>query len=117
MIRNLRFFENLHVSLWLFKDLCWVLDWKTFGVLMIVPTVSVAIWIAWKSRNDIADLFHNLAVCFWIGANSVWMIGEFFLEDSTRPIATVFFAIGILIVAVYYLFILPRRSSENSAKV
>lgn len=109
MLEKIRKFENLHVALWLFKDLCWVSDFKTFGLIMIVPTIILAFMIAWQSRHDISDLLHNAAVCFWIMANSVWMIGEFYYDDGTRPIAKVFFVAGILCVAFYYFYLLPRK--------
>jgi len=70
---------------------------------MIVPTVSVAIYLLYRSRKSRTDLYHNAAVCMWITANSIWMIGEFFNKDL-RPTAVVFFILGIAILAVYYLF-------------
>lgn len=42
---NIRKFENVHILLWLLKDLCWVMDYKTAGVVMIVPTVGIAVCI------------------------------------------------------------------------
>jgi hypothetical protein len=46
-------------------------------------------------------------VVFWICANSIWMIGEFFYDDHTRHGATVFFVLGLLCVAWYYLVARP----------
>ena len=74
---------------------------------MIVPTLFVAVHIAWRSRAHISDLFHNIAVCCWITANATWMTGEFFLNDSLRPFATVFFVIGLIVIGVYYTIHLP----------
>jgi hypothetical protein len=113
MLKRIREFENLHVALWLFKDLCWISDYKTLGVVMIMPTILLAIIITWVSRDTISDLMHNLAVCFWIMANSTWMIGEFFYEDGTRPYAKVFFFAGILCVAIYYLYFLPKKLKQE----
>src|SRR5688572_12028635 len=98
-----RKFENMHIALWLVKDTCWVLSLQAAGMFMVVPTLGVAIYITWKMRDYRAELFHNLAVCCWIAANSVWMTGEFFYEDSMRPMAVVFFAAGLLCIAYYYL--------------
>jgi hypothetical protein len=113
MFKNIRQYENLHVTLWLLKDCCWVLGWKIAGVAMILPTIFIAVYIAWRSRSEPADLFHNLAVVLWICANSTWMLGEFFCDDCTRPFAICFFVSGLLVVSFYYLVILPR---QNSAK-
>ena len=107
--RDIREYENLHILLWLLKDTCWVMLWKTMGLIMIVPTILVAFHITWIRRYVPSDLFHNLAICCWISANSVWMIGEFFYEDTFRPVATVFFIAGLLCVAFYYLLVLPRE--------
>lgn len=102
-IRQLRQTENFHIVLWLIKDTCWVMDFKIGGMLLILPTLLVAIYITWKWRMYRAELFHNTAVCFWISANITWMIGEFYFNDSTRPIAIAFFAVGIATIAYYYL--------------
>jgi hypothetical protein len=101
-MNNIRKFENFHILLWLIKDLCWVTLSEKMGVFMIIPTISFAIYITWISRSDASELAHNLAVCFWICANSIWMIGEFFYDDSFRPQATVFFVIGLLCIAWHY---------------
>lgn len=76
---------------------------------MILPTISVAIHITWLHRKSMSELFHNLAVVLWISANSVWMIGEFFFNDTLRPIATVFFIIGLILVAAYYFIVKPKE--------
>ena len=113
MLARIRKYENMHIALWLLKDTCWVMDFKPAGLFMIVPTLSVAFYLTWQLRKEKAELFHNLAVCFWIMANSVWMIGEFYYDDGTRPLATVFFAAGILSIAYFYLGVLPKRKSES----
>ncbi len=115
MIDLLRRKENFHIVLWLFKDVCWVLDLKWLGTAMILPTVVMAVHIAWKCRSDRGELLHALAVVCWICANSVWMLGEFFLNDGTRPYATVFFGLGMLCVAWYYLVTKPFWVPENDA--
>lgn len=101
--------ENFHILLWLIKDCCWVMDFKWPGMLMILPTIRMAFYIAYKSFQHKADFFHNLAVCCWILANSVWMTGEFFYNDTFRPYAIIFFVLGLLCVAYYYLFLRQRR--------
>jgi hypothetical protein len=53
-------------------------------------------------RHESAELAHNSAVCCWIVANAIWMVGEFFFHDSTRPYATIFFGIGLSILALHY---------------
>lgn len=101
---KIRKIENFHIVLWLLKDLCWVMEMKLFGVIMVVPTVGVAIYITWLSRFIRSEFFHNLAVVCWICANAVWMLGEFFNVEETKVIATAFFILGLLLIGSYYLF-------------
>jgi uncharacterized membrane protein (GlpM family) len=108
MFKNIRAYENLHIALWLLKDTCWAMLWKPGGMIMIVPTIGVAIHIAFRARKNIHDLFHNIAVCLWIIANGIWMTGEFFFDDGLRHYAMFFFALGIITVAAYYLIYLPK---------
>lgn len=108
--------ENLHIVFWLFKDISWCMFWRELGITMIVPTLAVAIYISYRTRNIKAELAHNLAVAFWISANSYWMISEFFGFDEKeifggfegRYIAMVPFVIGVLILSWYYLIQRPK---------
>lgn len=99
--------ENLHILLWLLKDICWALSFRIPGLIMIVPTMAAALIITWQTRKMISELMHNLAVVFWITANCLWMIGEFFGWDEglfgLRHFALVPFGIGLLLLAIYYL--------------
>ncbi len=113
MFKNIREYENLHIALWLLKDTCWVMLWKTGGMIMIVPTLAVAIHIAYRSRKNIHDLFHNIAICLWICANATWMIGEFYYEDSFRNYAMVFFTLGLIVVASYYTFRFQKSGQRS----
>ena len=106
---KIREYENLHILLWLLKDTCWVLLWETGGIIMIIPTIAVAFHITWLSRHEASELFHNLAVVFWICANSVWMIGEFYFDDTLRPVSTAFFIAGLFAILFYYAVLLPRK--------
>ncbi len=95
--------ENLHIVFWLVKDFSWILGLKILGIVMAPPTLILSIWIAWKRRKNRADLFHNLAVVCWISANIVWMFGEFFCTDCTRPFAIPFFVLGFILIAYFYI--------------
>lgn len=111
--------ENGHIFLWLIKDACWALVWKPGGLFMIFPTLSVAFYILWQSRHNRSELFHNLAICLWITANSVWMTTEFFnIDKEYKKYAVVFFVAGIIVLLVYYLFYFRkdrRKEREHSS--
>ena len=115
-MKSVRKFENLHIFLWLLKDTCWVMELKALGMFMILPTVAIAVMITVKTRKVNTELFHNLAVCCWILANSIWMTGEFFFDDTFRPYATVFFIIGLLIMSYYYLFLQHKALKLHAEK-
>jgi len=76
---------------------------------MIVPTVLAAFHITWLSRKDKVDFIHNIAVSNWIIANGIWMIGEFYFDDTLRPYAIVFFALGLSTVAFYYVTLFFKK--------
>ena len=105
--RNL---ENMHIAFWLMKDISWCMIWKELGIIMIVPTLSVAIWISWRTRDIKSELAHNLAIVFWISANAYWMISEFFGFDTMpvwrqftgKHLALIPFCIGTVILLWYY---------------
>ncbi|MBD0332291.1 MAG: hypothetical protein ICV66_06515 [Chitinophagaceae bacterium] len=110
--------ENMHIVFWLLKDISWCLIWKVLGIAMIFPTLIISIIIAWRTRNIKSELAHNLAVTFWITANSVWMITEFFGFDEMhvwqglqgKHFALIPFLTGICILAYYYIF---QRQNED----
>ncbi len=102
--------QNIHIVMWLFKDTCWVLSFKWLGLIMIIPTLSVALYFTYKTRNNNGDLFHNLAICSWIIANATWMIGDFLFNDTLRPYAAAFFIIGLLFVAYFYLILNSKNN-------
>ena len=115
--------ENLHILLWLVKDSCWALNFKVAGMIMIVPTLAVAIYITWQTRQITSELIHNLAVVFWIIANCTWMTGEFFGWDEQinggiglRHVAVIPFAIGLLILFYYYIFLAPSKKFREKMK-
>ena len=56
---------------------------------MIFPTLIIALVIAWRTRQMAAELYHNLAIAFWISANSYWMCMEFLELDEVKAIGNI----------------------------
>ena len=112
--------ENLHIVFWLFKDIAWCLGIPLLGITMIVPTLIISIVISWRTRQFMSELCHNLAITFWISANSFWMVTEFFHIDTKiaflgityKHLAMFPFSIGVVILAFYYLIWKPRHKNE-----
>lgn len=101
--------ENLHILFWLIKDVSWAMLWRPIGIAMIFPTIGVALMITWQTRKIKAELFHNLAIVFWICANAMWMLLEFTGNDEHyRKYTSIPFSIGLFFILSYYLYIYPR---------
>ena len=118
MIASLRANENMHVVLWLLKDLCWLMEYRVAGLVMVAPTVAMAVHIAWRSRKDQQDFFQALAVILWILANSTWMLGDFFFGGRGHGVAQALFLTGLGILGFYYVVLAPsirRRSDKDPA--
>ncbi len=106
---NIRKFENFHIILWLIKDSSWLMGLKALGTIMIFPTITLAIIIAYKTRNNFEDFFCNIAIIFWIIANSMWMLLEFFELDQFKLYVIIPFTIGIFFACYYYLKVLIEK--------
>ena len=110
-LKKVRMWQNLHVGLWLLKDASWCQAWVNVGLVAAVPALALAAKIAWDSRRNIGELIHSIAVCLWLSANVIWMIGEFFFEDAIddpmqdpmRHIARYFFFAGMLLLGGFYV--------------
>jgi hypothetical protein len=107
---RLRKFENLHVLLWLIKDLCWLMEFKLFGVIMILPTLTAALWLTYHSRSERVELLHNIAVTLWIIANGNWMVAEFYFNDENKIYSAPIFVIGLIVLALYYVPLIWKRN-------
>jgi hypothetical protein len=112
--------ENLHIVFWLFKDIAWCMAWKPLGIIMIIPTLIIAILITWRTRNYMSEICHNLAITVWISANSYWMISEFlgfdnlplFGQYTFKHLALIPFFLGIILLAFYYFIWKPKHKNE-----
>lgn len=112
--------ENLHIVFWLFKDIAWCMSIRWLGITMIVPTLTIALLITWRTRSMMSERCHNLAIAFWIMANSYWMISEFFLFDAKKVIGNIIykdlamipFCLGVITLGFYYLYWKPTHKSE-----
>ncbi|MFZ1262478.1 MAG: hypothetical protein WAT34_03135 [Chitinophagaceae bacterium] len=113
--------ENMHIVFWLLKDISWCMIWKPLGIAMIIPTLCIAIWIAWHNRHIKSELAHNLAIVFWISANSLWMISEFAGFDASilwryftgKHLALIPFVAGALTLLYYYAVQRPKEIKLN----
>lgn len=109
---NIRKHENLHIVFWLIKDSCWMLELHWLGILMIVPTLTIALLIVFATRKTV-DLYINLGILFWICANSLWMYVEFFTDGRYKLAAVFPFALGFLFTGIFYYKVLRAKGASS----
>jgi hypothetical protein len=101
LLNKIKHYEYLHIVFWLIKDSCWMMEFKVTGTLMIVPTIGLAIMIVYHTWRTI-DVYINMAILFWICANSFWMVLEFFDHTNLKTLAAVPFLLGFVFVGIFY---------------
>lgn len=114
--------ENLHIVFWLLKDISWCLFIKPLGIIMIVPTLTISVIIAYRTRKMVSELCHNLAISLWILANSYWMVTEFLEFDSHlvygevtfKHLSLIPFFMGLFALGFYYIYWLPKNPTEEN---
>jgi hypothetical protein len=83
---------------------------------MIIPTISIAIYLLAKNWKNITERAHNATVSLWISANSIWMVGEFYkigeAPHHLRKMALVPFALGFIVIICYYIFLHKKYSTK-----
>lgn len=79
-----------------------MLEWKLAAVIMIIPTIFMALWIVIKSSSNVLNFLPNLAVLCWILANAIWMLDEFYLP-GIKLYSLIPFISG-LVLMFYYIF-------------
>ena len=113
---RLRLLENQHIPFWLLKDACWAMVWRPLGIAMIFPTLILSLYLSWRCRKNLGDFLPNAAVTFWITANSIWMLDEFY-ELGIRWICLLFFGAGTLVIGYWLARYFPVLwKSEQSGK-
>lgn len=113
--------ENMHIVFWLLKDISWCLIFKPLGIAMIFPTLIISIVIAYRTRDVKSELAHNIAITFWITANALWMVSEFFGFDTMpvwgsftgKHLALIPFSIGLALLLNYYFIQKPKEDRPS----
>ncbi|MCC6371919.1 MAG: hypothetical protein IT236_13025 [Bacteroidia bacterium] len=113
LLDKVKKFENLHIVFWLIKDTCWMLEVKWLGALMVLPTIGVAFYIILQTFKT-REVYVNLAILFWISANSFWMCMEFFNNNHYKNFAAIPFALGFIFVGIYYFKGLAKSMPDTS---
>ncbi|MBL0328928.1 MAG: hypothetical protein IPP64_05790 [Bacteroidetes bacterium] len=115
MTHKIHHYENIHIPLWLLKDTCWMMEWRIMGIIMIIPTLTVSLIIAysaWKEKDD--EFWIKTAISFWISANSYWMVCEFVKHEELKYFAAIPFIAGMICVSYFYTkrLLLNKKNKE-----
>lgn len=79
-----------------------MMEFKTAGMIVAVPTLSMAIYLTIITAKRTRHFLPNLAVLCWISANITWMTGEFF-NLAFKPVALSLFIAGIIVISYYFI--------------
>jgi hypothetical protein len=79
---------------------------------MIFPTVSLALYLAIKTRKNPKEFLPNLAIACWITANSIWMCDEFFLL-GIKNYCILFFSAGLLSILIWLFRYFPDEWKKS----
>lgn len=110
LAKKIKGHENLHIVFWLIKDGCWMLQFKWLGIVMVIPTIAIAVIIVYVVRKTV-DVYLNAAIFCWICANSFWMYIEFFTNGDYKLLSVYPFALGLTFMGVFYYKTMLRKVS------
>lgn len=78
-----------------------MMEFKITGTIMILPTIGLAMMIVYHTWKTI-DVYINMAILFWICANSFWMVLEFYDHTNLKIFAAMPFILGFVFVGIFY---------------
>lgn len=84
-----------------------MMNYQTMGLLIAIPTFSMALYLVISTRNLLTLFFPNLSVLFWISANVWWMCGEFF-EFEFKPACLILFISGVIAITYHFIKVYKR---------
>ncbi len=107
-LSKLKKLENIHIVFWLFKDSFWMLNFQFLAIVMVIPTIIIAIINVFISKKTL-DIYIHIAILCWILANCIWMFNEFYVMTFYKYYASLFFGLGLLFMLLYF-FRLYRKA-------
>lgn len=114
--------ENVHIYLWICKDIGWTYGNKAVG--MMFGTLALA-WIIvlvinhWMEKNY-EDIYFIVPTFLWLFGNYLWMSGDLlYNSDVYRFTASCIMMVGLLLIVFYFAFLKkkqyfsPSNESDN----
>ena len=119
-VLSIRGSENMHLYLWILKDLAWTQEWYypswIFGSLAVLWSLWLLLYALYDRATD--EAFVRMGVLIWIFGNWWWITGE--VHDWKYPEETPIYDerttqtgyilnAGLCWLAVFYLFVRPFK--------
>jgi hypothetical protein len=89
-IKNSLDLQELHVILWLLKDIFWCLKLNVLATFMVFPTAFLTIFLLVKEKDK---RLLNLTLFSWVLMNITWMLHE--IHDTPEWPIKVFMLLGV----------------------
>ena len=112
--------ENVHLYLWILKDLSWTQEWFypawVFGTLAVVWAFYLLSHAVYEGATN--EIFTRFAVTIWIFANWWWITGEVHdwnypdeppLYDERTVQASYILDAGLCWLGIFYLIVKPLK--------
>lgn len=122
MFFTVRGCENVHIYLWIAKDLCWINDNKAgifFGACALL-WVGVLFYHAEIHKNR-REKFMTLILLIWLLANYIWMVGNLLYKtDVYRQQAANLMTLDLGLLGLYFIILkdlscfMPSESAINA---
>lgn len=100
--------ENVHIYLWILKDLSWCMNFVVPGMffgLCALLWMGVLLYHAIKYKNN-EEKYFVVATFIWLLANYVWMSGNLlYNSDKYRFTATCLMMVSIIMILYYFFFL------------
>ena len=121
--------DNVHIYLWITKDLCWVQSWLLPGLIIGGLACLYAFFLVLRAcwRRNISEFWIKFAEMMWLFANAWWMIGELhddhygYFDDGEKSIvdkhtkeAGIIFICTLVWITLYYLLLKPLNLLEET---
>lgn len=109
------FLETIHIPLWLVKDICWLMEYRTLGIIIAVPTILVAFIMCGITYKERDHFLPNVSIAFWIVANANWMVAEFYRLE-TKSLSIYPFLLGVLAFVIFvFIKLIDRKKTEQNS--
>lgn len=84
LFKSWRDYENIHILMWVGKDVAWNWQWKVMWICFSIPTILIGLDFIHKSmftQRLLIDHAHYCAQFLWVSSNLIWAYGELFLPE------------------------------------